>query len=113
MLSTALRFLLRMGIFLFAALWNLTVGIAASLFIGLYVGLRVTGQSISLNSSTMPVWPEGLRSIEIYYWGRAWYLAVGLALLFLILPLSLALLERFFLALRSNPDHEAETPGPA
>ncbi|HUT25084.1 MAG TPA: hypothetical protein VM492_12130 [Sumerlaeia bacterium] len=89
----------RIVIFLFSATLTAFLAGASLAMAALWALLQMSGRDLSLNRATVPYWPEFLPPIDVYAWGAPFYLAGGVALLFVALPLSLALLEEAYLAL--------------
>lgn len=97
----------RIAIFLFSATLTALLAVASVAMAALWAFLQMSGRDLSLNRATVPYWPEFLPPIDVYAWGAPLYLAGGLALLFVALPLSLALLERIYIALRPEAPRES------
>jgi hypothetical protein len=96
------RGLLRLGIGAGAlVLAVLVFAVAAGLVM---VGgiLLVSGRDMSLGPGWIPFWPEWLVPRDLLH-GYAWaYIAAGVVLVMIVLPLSLALLEKFVVMLRKR-----------
>ena len=81
---------------------------------GIWALLTLGERDFTLSARSMPFWPEWLMPVDLLH-HYAWaYLAGSLTLLFLLLPLALALLEKLVLAARSRRQRQAggrEIPG--
>lgn len=84
-----LRYLLLLVSFL---LPPLTVLLALGLG-GLGVLLIVGKRNVTLDSDTIPFWPDFLRGIEFLAWSGPYLIGLAVSSVFVILPLVLALLE--------------------
>ena len=98
-----MRTFARIAIFCFSLCLTAALASTALVMAALYGLLMMSGRDLSLNRETFRFWPEFLPPIEVYAWGAPAYLAGGIGALFLLLPLSLALLEKGSLALRAGP----------
>jgi len=111
------RTLIRLGLSLLRlALHLLSFGLTLSLAaVSLSLGgvaalLWVSGRDVTLGPETLPVWPKGLVAIDLLH-AYAWaYLAGGLGMLLIGLPLALAVAEKAVLAMRLPPSPNRPVP---
>ncbi|MBN1868572.1 hypothetical protein JW916_14920 [Candidatus Sumerlaeota bacterium] len=96
--------LARIAILAFALLLTLVLAGTACGFAGTWGVLQAMGRNLVLSSSHVKFWPDSWPAVALYAWAAPLHLAAALAILFGLLPLCLALLERVFLALDSSPD---------
>ena len=70
--------------------------------IGVWGVLTISGRDLVLDPKRIPFWPEALPGFELHASAGPFYLTAGLALLFFVLPLALALLEKLYLVIPSE-----------
>ena len=74
--------------------------------------LWVSGRDVTLGPETLPVWvwPKGLVAVDLLH-AYAWaYLAGGLSVLLIGVPLALAIAEKTVLAARLSPSANGPVP---
>jgi hypothetical protein len=92
----------RLALFLLSLALSFALAVAALALCGVAVLLYISGKDLPFSQRTLPYYPEGWAPMEIPLWSAPVYLGVGLALLFIGLPLVLALLEKFWLQIGSD-----------
>ena len=95
-MRTAIRLMI-LGVSVVA---TLVVGAAAFGAAGVWALLAVRGRDFVLDSRSVALWPESWTAVDVYAWGAPLYLVAAVVLALVVLPLTLALLERAYLALR-------------
>lgn len=95
MTASAARFL----ILLLSTALTMVLVTASAGMAGLAILIYVTGKTVELSGRTLPYWPAAMPGFAIPGWSAPFYLAGGIIILVVGVPLSLSLLEKLYLAL--------------
>jgi hypothetical protein len=96
----------RFGIFLVSLAVSAALVTLALAATGLGCLLYVAKKPLLFSSGTLPFWSSRLPALEIPAWAAPFYIGLGVFILLVVLPFSLALLESLYVVCR--PKESAE-----